>query len=145
MFIKFEDDNDKKYGMVEAWNDLVDLGQNPYIMNHHELAKYTSDYMYTSEDWKEFLTHPLVIQELELELSILRRNKIHELTESLDSKTKSTGQAQLLTSMMKAQADNLDSKDSGPIFIYSFVPLNNEEKNAPNVRILEKNPFIRND
>jgi hypothetical protein len=43
----------------------------------------------------------------------------------------SVGKAQLLNAISKYDEDN--STKEGPIFIYTYVPLNSEQEKAPNV------------
>ena len=56
------------------------------------------------------------------------------------AKTKSVGQAQLMNAFSKLNENN--GLKEGPVFIYTHVPLNNQQIHADNVKMLNVNPFI---
>jgi hypothetical protein len=52
---------------------------------------------------------------------------------------RSTGQAQLLNTLLnQAKSNNIKE---GPIFVYSYIPPNAQERNAANVEVLDVDPF----
>lgn len=137
-FVDFPDDKAHLHKLVGEWNALEEGGFEPETKDPYELQRITN---IRAELWKEFLIQPAVIEELELDLRLKQRAKIAMLTNSLDSTSKSTGVAQLLNTMMNSYEKNDRTEDTGPAFIYTFVPLNDQQKNAPNVQILEENVF----
>ena len=138
MFVEFEDPNSIFFEMMDIWNDLQNAGMNPLGMTHYELAKKSS---YSTQEWKEFLTEPNVVDAMNEELRMLQRAKLQTLVQSLESDTKSTGVAQVITALNNNLNKEIDKKASGPAIIYTFVPLNEQEQKSPNVRMLDHNPF----
>lgn len=139
MYILFEDPEDVNYDLLDMWNTLESKGYNPYIMTHHELAAASK---FTTEDWKEFLTNDLVVAEIKKDLLAVQKVQFNKLVYNLDDNQRSTGTPAIMAQLMKNINETDDKRDSGPRYIYCHVPLNNEEKNAPNVIELEENPFI---
>ena len=91
----------------EMFTELQDLmngiGQNALYMSHYELAE---------------------------EMDLLKRAKVSTMLSTVDT-NKNTGQAQLLNTLLN-QTKNTNRKE-GPVFIYTHIPLNNQEEHAPNV------------
>ena len=99
--------------------------------SHYELHKNIPEF--SVDEWKAFLLDPDIKEELSIQTDLMRKSMIYKITAQSDS-SKSVGQAQLLSAL--ARIDEASTKKStyeGPIFIYSYVPLNEEEANAPNV------------
>lgn len=138
MFILFEDDDDDKYIMVEKWNQMLEAGHNPYGMTHHELAKMSK---FSSEDWKEFLTDPLVAEDIEKDMLLVQKQQLNQLLYSVTDNSKSVGLPAIINQLTKNIEEKGNKKEEGPRYIYTFVPLNPEEENAPNVQKLDKNIF----
>lgn len=142
MFIKFEDPNSKFYEMVEEWNEQEAAGLEPFTKSHYELAEMSR---FSASDWKDFLTNPQVADVMQQELLLLQQTKMRQLIQSVNSNTKSTGTAQLINTFSSNLEKSGGDKDRGPKFIYTMVPLNDEQIHAPNVRILDHNPFLKDD
>lgn len=132
MNIEFEEHEIELQQLQEVFNEL---GQDALYYNHYELAAATE---YTANDWKYFLTDPRVQEYLELELSLSQQTAIRKMMRDIDQ-SKSTGQAQLLNTLINQT--NQSKKKEGPIFIYTYIPLNEEEQHAPHVQIAERDPF----
>lgn len=132
MDIKFRADE-------EIFTELQDLmngiGQNALYMSHYELAENTG---MSPISWKKFLLDPRVAAFISEEMDLLKRAKVSTMLSTVDT-NKNTGQAQLLNTLLN-QTKNSDRKE-GPVFIYTHIPLNNQEEHAPNVatNITDKN------
>ena len=124
MDIKFRADE-------EIFTELQDLmngiGQNALYMSHYELAEQTG---MSPISWKKFLLDPRVAAFISEEMDLLKRAKVSTMLSTVDT-NKNTGQAQLLNTLLN-QTKNTNRKE-GPVFIYTHIPLNNQEEHAPNV------------
>ena len=69
------------------------------------------------------------------EMDMLKKAKVAVMLKSVDT-NKNTGQAQLLNTLLN-QTKRSDKKE-GPVFIYTQVPLNAQERGAENVVILNE-------
>ena len=80
-------------------------------------------------------------------MEIIRKAAMNELFANAGD-SNSVGKAQLLNAISKYDEDN--SVKDGPVFIYTYVPLNSEQEKAPNVQKEKtdifkkppKNPFV---
>ena len=106
-------------------------------MNHYDLCEAFPEET-TSDDWKAFLSDPEVIDWLRSELSILQEAELKKLIKDVSS-SRSVGQAQLMSTLSKLNENKVEKE--GPAFIYTYVPLNDQEKSAPNATILDKDVF----
>src|SRR5574344_408209 len=132
MNIQFNEFEIELQQMQEAFNDI---GVDALYMSHHELAAATE---FNAMSWREFLMDPRVREFLESELALMQQASIMKMMKDIDQ-SKSTGQAQLLNTLI--QQTSQSKKKDGPIFIYSYIPLNEEETYAPNVQTLQSDPF----
>ena len=69
-------------------------------------------------------------------MNLIRTAAINEIIHKAPN-SKSVGQAQLINSLIKI--DEAVSNKTGPVFIYTYVPLNEEQKFAPNVMLQPMN------
>ena len=77
------------------------------------------------------------IQEyIKKEMEIIRTSQMNKIVQE-SSDSRSVAKAQLLSALQKM--DNDKEGAEGPTFIYCYVPLNEEQKHAPN--ILEVDEF----
>ena len=126
MDIKFRADEE----MFTELQDLMNgIGQNALYMSHYELAEQTG---MSPISWKKFLLDPRVAAFISEEMDLLKRAKVSTMLSTVDT-NKNTGQAQLLNTLLN-QTKNTNRKE-GPVFIYTQVPLNAQEKGAGNVVI----------
>lgn len=132
MNIQFNDYEIELQQMQEVFNDL---GVDALYLSHHELAAATE---FNAMAWREFLMDARVRTFLESELALMQQASIMKMMKDIDQ-SKSTGQAQLLTTLI--QQTNQSKKKDGPVFIYSYIPLNEEETYAPNVQTIQSDPF----
>lgn len=123
--------------MLEIFKDL---GPDAITLSHYDLAEQTE--IRDPEQWKQFLMEPEVKRWIESEVTIMQDTELKRLVKGA-AKSKSMGQAQLINAFSKLN-EKMDSKE-GPIIIYSFVPLNENQKAASNINILDKNIFKENE
>ena len=124
--IKFKEDEQDLKDLQDLYNGI---GQEALFMSHYELAERTSE---SPILWKKFLTGVRVAAFIEEELEMLKKSKVALMLSTVDS-NKNTGQAQLLNTLLN-QTKGSERKE-GPVFIYTYVPLNKQEQGADNVRI----------
>lgn len=132
--INFGNDLDM-YRLLGYYNHL---GQEALFMNHYELAERTGE---SPILWKQFITNPKVSTFIAEELELLKKSKVAVMLKDIDE-NKSTGQAQLLNTLLN-QTKGSEVKE-GPVFIYTHVPLNDNERHAGNVVIINENNDIEN-
>ena len=123
--------------MLEIFKDL---GPDAITLSHYDLAEQTE--IRDPEQWKQFLMEPEVKRWIESEVTIMQDTELKRLVKGA-AKSKSMGQAQLINAFSKLN-EKTDSKE-GPIIIYSFVPLNENQKATSNINILDKNIFEENE
>ena len=122
----------------DCWSLLKAFAPDSISWNHYDLALNTK--INDSDIWKTFLLLPEVMEWLEGERAILQRYELAKLTNNV-SNSRSVGQAQLINAVDKINAQNLNKANSGPIFIYTYIPLNAEQKAAPNTFELTEDIF----
>lgn len=137
---KFSDEE-----LATLWSHFKNLGQEALYASHYDL--FTKTAYKTPDVWKDFILLPEVVEYTRVEMEIIRKSAMNELFANAGD-SNSVGKAQLLNAISKYDEDN--STKEGPIFIYTYVPLNQEQEKAPNVfkektDIFKKppeNPFI---
>ena len=115
----------------KCWEIFLDLGEDGLYMNHYQLAQNTE--INDALLWKSFLTDPQTVDYITTEMNIIRNAAINEMVHKAPN-SNSVGQSQLINALGKL--DERSSKKEGPVFIYTYVPLNDEQKYAPNIRTL---------
>lgn len=123
----------------ECKKQFLELGELAFQMSHYRLAMET--YIPDAQVWKAFLMDPRTVDFVNSEMNIIRNAAINEIVKQSPN-SKSVGQAQLVNSLMKL-SEQATTKD-GPTFIYCYVPLNEEQMNAPNVQIVDENGEMNN-
>lgn len=111
---------------------FLELGEDGLFYSHYQLAQVTD-----IEDvfqWKEFLMDPRTVDYIQSEMTIIRSAAINAMVSKAPD-SKSVGQSQLINALQKL--DERDAHKEGPAFIYCYVPLNDEQKAAPNVKICD--------
>lgn len=126
--IQFKDNENDLKEMQEHFNTI---GRRALFMSHYELADATD---MTPIEWKKFITDIRVSTVLNEELDLIKKSKVALMLKDIET-NKNTGQAQLLNTLLN-QTKQSDIKE-GPVFIYTQIPLNEQEQHAPNVRRLE--------
>ena len=140
MILEFSEEKEHLYPLLEHWTALEEAGKLPETMNHFELMAATR---IQSDLWKEFLIDPNVVEQLQMDQHLKMRQKTALLLAELNADSKSTGVAQLLNTMLNSTNKKESSRESGPRYVYVFVPLNPQQKHAPNVVELDHNPFLK--
>ena len=116
------------------------LGATAFTLNHYELAQQTG--YADPATWKAFIMEPEIQQYIGTETTLIRNAELNKITTELKG-SKSVGQAQLISALTKLESQNTNPE--GPVFIYSYVPLSEDQKAAPNVRIEERDLFLKDD
>lgn len=112
----------------QCWKEFTALGEEGLYLSHYQLAAIT-----TIEDiliWKEFLMDPRTVDYITSEMNIIRSAAINAMVSKAPN-SNSVGQSQLINALQKL--DEKAVKKDGPAFIYCYVPLNKEQKQAPNI------------
>lgn len=122
----------------KLWEIFKEQGEEAITWNHYELAERTEEH--NPEIWKTFLMDPTIAAWIQSELNIIQNTELKKMVKGASS-TRSVGQAQLINAFSKL--NETSGTKEGPVFIYSHVPLNNQQKHAPDVRELKNNPFVR--
>lgn len=129
--------SDKEKILAACWPVYKQLGETAFPCSHYDLAKITS--IDDPEIWKVFLMDAGVSEWIQEELNMLQGAELNKMLANV-SKSRSVGQAQIINALSKLK-DGATQKE-GPVFIYMYVPLNEEQAEAPNVVKLDKDPFI---
>lgn len=110
-----------------------------FSWHHYDLAEKTT--IKDAQDWKLFLTDPEINKWIQTELNVLQSAELNKLLQNI-SESQSTGKAQIITALSKLLEDSPNEK-TGPAFIYSYVPLNEQQEQAENVIKLDIDPFLK--
>ena len=84
---------------------------------------------------KTLLAFGLLYSKAKFACYLIRNASINEIIHKAPN-SKSVGQAQLINALVKI--DEAAANKTGPVFIYSYVPLNNEQKFAPNIALIQE-------
>ena len=121
----------------QLWQEYKALGSDALKANHYTLAMVTS--VADPALWKEFLTEPDVNDYINQETALLQQAEFRSILLNT-ARDNSAGRAQLINAMMSVSSKQ--QKKEGPVIIYSYVPLNEQQSKAPNIEINKKDPFI---
>ena len=127
--IPFREDEELFSNLQELYNGI---GQEALFLSHYDLAERTGE---SPIAWKQFLMDPRVSAFIAEELDMLKKAKVATMLNTVDT-NKNTGQAQLLNTLLNQTKSN--EKKEGPVFIYTQVPLNEQEQHARNVVVLNE-------
>ena len=121
----------------QLWEAYKQLGSDALKANHYTLALVTP---FTDPAlWKEFLMENDVNDYINQETALLQQAEFRSILLNT-ARDNSAGRAQLINAMMSV--NNKQQKKDGPIVIYSYIPLNEQQMKAPNIEINDKDPFI---
>lgn len=126
--IDFEPEETDMIGMLDAYNKI---GYDAFYKDHYALSAYSD---YSPIEWKKFLQDPRIAAFVAEETEILMKNKALTMLKTVDT-NRNAGQAQLLSTLLN-QTKKEQTKE-GPVFIYTYIPLNDNEKKARNVNFYE--------
>lgn len=113
---------------IVLWNAFLDMGETAIQSSHYKLAENCGTA--TLAEWKAFLQEPDVQKHIENEMEILAKASMNQIIAKAGT-SNSTGQANLLGTIMKVLENNQEK--SGNQFIYMHVPLSENQKHAQNV------------
>lgn len=114
----------------QCWNIFLSLKEEALYLSHYQLAELTE--IKDAFVWKEFLMEPKTVDYVSTEMNLIRTSAINKMVAEAPH-SRSVGQSQLINALQKL--DEKSNHKEGPVFIYSYVPLNEAQKKAPNVRI----------
>lgn len=118
------------------WTNYKQLGEEGLKANHYTLPQLTN---YGTPDlWKEFLMESDVAEYIAQETAILQQAEFRNILLNT-ARDNSAGRAQLINAMMSV--NQKQSKKEGPIVIYSYIPLNEQQLKANNIEINKKDIF----
>ena len=120
----------------ELWALYKGLGADALKANHYTLAATTT--VNDPAIWKEFLTEQDVNDYITQETAILQQAEFRSILLNT-ARDNSAGRAQLINAMMSV--NQKQNKKDGPVVIYSYVPLNEQQMKAPNIEINRTDPF----
>lgn len=123
----------------QCWEIIRSEAPASISWSHYDLAVETP--INDIEIWKTFLLDPEVQEWVSEERALLHEYELAKLTQDV-SRSRSMGQAQLINSMEKLSAQNRNKAATGPIFVYTYIPLNEAQKAAPNVAMLQEDVFL---
>lgn len=122
------------------WGLFETLGEKALTMSHYDLAKEVEDT--TRDQWREFLNEADVAEYIKNEMRIISDSiQKRMITDIVAGGDRSVGRAQIINTLDKIN-DGVAKKD-GPIFIYSYVPLDTQQTQAENTIKLNKDIFKR--
>ena len=121
----------------EMWEIFKSFGQAALSYTHYDLAALTE--LKDPSQWKDFLLDPEIADWIASEIKIMQNAEMNKLIQGIGDSS-SVGKAQLMQALSKINSETT-IKD-GPIFIYTYIPLNSEQAQADNVRIAPTDIFI---
>lgn len=130
-------ETEQELKMEEAF---LKLGKQGLTMNHYDLAEVTE--FNNPNDWKLFLQNEFVAKYVKDEFNAIQDSELRKLIMNI-SDSNSVGKAQIINSLQKLLSENNGDQKSGPAFIYTYIPLNENEMHADNVEVLDSDPFIK--
>lgn len=122
----------------QLWEYYKSLGAEALKANHYTLALQTPEH--DPAVWKEFLMESDVNDYINQETTLLQQAEFRTILFNTN-RDNSAGRAQLINAMMSV--NQKQNKKEGPIVIYSYIPLNEQQMKAENIEINEKDPFKR--
>lgn len=123
---------------TKLWKEYTKLGADALKANHYTLALSTT--INDPSLWKEFLMEQDVSDYINQETALLQQAEFRSILLNT-ARDNSAGRAQLINAMMSV--NQKQNKKEGPIVIYSYIPLNEQQMKASNIEINEKDPFRR--
>lgn len=114
--------------------EFMQLKEEAFNLNHYQLAEITK--IKDPLQWRAFLLDSRTAEYVSSEMTLIRNAAINKMVQKAPN-SNSVGQSQLINALQKIE--ETASKKEGPAFIYCFVPLNEAQKKAPNVREIKPN------
>lgn len=120
--------------------EFLNLGKEGLTMNHYDLAEVTT--IDDAAQWKHFLQNEYISKYINDEFTAIQDSELRKLIMNI-SDSSSVGKAQIINSLQKVLNEHAGDKKSGPAFIYTYVPLTENEQQANNVEVLKHDPFLK--
>lgn len=120
----------------EMWAAFKALGQEALKANHYTLSATTT--ISDPQLWKDFLMESDVNEYIQQETALLQEAEFRSILLNT-ARDNSAGRAQLINAFMNA--NNKQQKKDGPIVIYSYVPLNEQQMKSAHIEINPKDIF----
>ena len=132
----------KFISMLQIYDNLCEKNM-PNILEWDHIMLYqhtkqSNPYLHVS-DWKNFLLDARIKNWINEEVSILVRSKQVQMIGKL-GEDRSTATVQAFSALMRSTEEDLNKIDDSKIFIYSFMPLSQEEKWLNYAQILNSIP-----
>lgn len=125
---------------IFLWEKFKEQGKNALTMSHYDLVDAIEET--TLDEWREFLNEPDVEDYVKKEMRIISDTIQKQMITGIsDGGDKSVGRAQIINTLDKLSGG--ETTKDGPAFIYTYVPLDKEQKQAPNVIQLNNDVFKR--
>ena len=124
--MELEFDDEVLTACQAAYNTL-DPEERLY-MTHYDLSRSTN--ITDSQLWKKFLMDTRVSNWIDQEITLIKSTTLRKMIKNADSNERSYGAAQMLNALNKSF--DTDTTKEGPMFVYTYVPLNLREQGAPN-------------
>lgn len=122
----------------KMWDIYKSLGADALVMNHYDLAEETE--IDNPDLWRQFLTEPKVSDWIRTEINLIQDAELKKMIKGVNT-SRSVGQAQLMNTL--AKLNETRTTKEGPIFIYSYVPLDPQQDQAENIIKLDVDPFLK--
>lgn len=124
---------------LQEYNKLYQ--QHPDLLNWdiRQIAMRSTNKNITISDWRNFLLDSRVQKWMSDEQYLKMQAKRNSLLDKVGDNN-STATVQALTAIMKATDDDQDRLEDNHIYIYSFMPLTNEEERLNNAQVLDSIP-----
>lgn len=128
----------------ELWNAVVlfnqDFKKDPKFTlekNYYELWKEHNEIELLT--WRNFYKDDRVREFYKQEFDLNLESKKHKLIAEMGA-NHSTATNQAVIALLKREEEETMKTENNTIIVYSFIPLNDQERNLENVRILENIP-----
>lgn len=128
----------KKTQLAEMRIVYEKMGVDAFALTHYELATHC-DNKFVASEWKEFLTTPEIVDWIRAERTLLMEAELQKAVTDI-GKSKSVGKAQSIAAIQKL-LEQRKTKE-GAVFIYTYVPLDADQAQAPNVREEARDIFM---
>lgn len=137
--IKFKEEERMLSEIQLEFNKML-VTQYPEMLNwnHYEFWQNTGK-SFTPEDWKQFRLHPRVDEWYNEEILLIAKQKQIKLLSTAGDRT-SVADSQALNQVSSYLERNKQDNIENTIMVYCFVPLNENEEKAKNVKIIKNIP-----
>lgn len=131
--VTFTNEKEHLNECVKKFNELCEQGMYPSILEWTPFELFMKSPGVSTSKWKEFLLEPTIVNWYASERKLLLQSQVNKLIREAGT-SRSTASAQALGTLLK-QLNETETTDSSTIFVYTFVPLTEQERKAPNVNV----------